>query len=482
VMVGKLFKEVISLFEQAVFKPLPETVFPVSLAGEAFRTMGQGRHIGKIVLNMRDLAVQVRLDASQIFGEATYLITGGLGGLGLVAAEALVARGARHLVLLSRRPPSSETQVFLAELESRGASITIRSLDIANDAEVAVLFAEIRAKFPPLRGILHAAGLLDDALVRNLTPEKLTSVMSGKVAGALALNKQIHPGELDFLLYYASVAGVLGTSGQANYAAANAILDGLAHQQRARGIPAISIDWGTWADVGLAALKQDRGVRLAGHGLTPLTPEEGSNLLFHILGDSPVQVAAMRFDAMAWCDSNPAARRSGTFAAFLDIADSPTADSADFAEHIRQLAKGDVHPALIAWLREQVAAVLRCSIDRIAPDKPLRTLGLDSLMALELRNRLERGLHLKLSATLAWNYPSVAALATHLETKVYVQAAVATDVRPALPPISAAPLKTNHASGKLSEKVSVQPEASACLSAAELLEAELLGVQSLLSK
>jgi len=487
-MVGQLFNEVIELFASGVFVPLPVTIFPVSQAVEAFRTMAQGKHMGKIILSMTDLNATIRLDASQISSYATYLITGGLGGLGLVAAEALVARGARHLVLVSRREASSEAQTIIAGFERRGVQVSVRSLDISSTLEINALFSEIRDDFPPLRGIIHAAGVLNDAVVRHLTEEKFSTVMSGKVGGALAIDRNVRCGELDFLVYYASAAGVLGTPGQANYAAANAILDGLAHQQRRRGIPAVSIDWGSWAEVGLAAIQQNRGARLVSHGLTPLAPAEGTKLLLRVLEESPVQVVAMRFDATAWCDSNQMALTSGMFSALLNGADRQSGGVQDFGEECRRMPHEALTPALVNWLQEQVAAVLRCGIDRVIPDKALKSLGLDSLMALELRNRLERGLHLKLSATLAWNYPTVVALAAHLETKIQTKSQIAehakgaarteSSIAPELP-------QGNNVSGRIfeirpSQEPASQPQSEP--SAAELLEAELLGVQSLLSK
>ncbi|WP_263357616.1 type I polyketide synthase [Acidicapsa ligni] len=487
-MVGELFGEVIALFEQGIFRALPVTVFPISQAGEAFRIMAQGKHMGKIILSMRGSDAQVHLDASRISFNATYLITGGLGGLGLVAAEALVARGARQLVLVSRREPSVEAQVILDKLESQGATILVRSHDLTSSKNVEELFAEIRSSRPPLRGIIHAAGVLDDAVVQHLTAEKFATVMDGKVGGALAIDKNIVPGELDFLIYHSSAAGILGTPGQANYAAANAMLDGLAHQQRSRGIPAISIDWGSWAEVGLAALQQNRGARLTSHGLTPLTPAEGSELLFRILAEAPTQVAAMRFDANAWCDSNPIARRSRVFSALLNEARSTASKTIDIAEQFRWLSSDALRAALTSWVREQVSTVLRCEIERVAQDKALRSLGLDSLMALELRNRLERGLHLKLSATLAWNYPTVVALAAHLETKLASGtpgSALASALAKSETIDSAALPQENLSSIKIFEEASTHAtpvRSHVDPSAAELLEAELMGVQSLLHK
>ena len=271
-MVGGMFAEVMKLLNDGSIIPVPTTVFPVSSAADAFQLMASGGHIGKIVLNMRDEAAMIRRDKSRLDKKATYLITGGLGGLGLVTAQALAQHGARHLVLTSRRKASEEALQVIAALKESGVTIETRQADMRADADVEALLEEITATMPPLRGIVHAAGILDDGVVSHLSLSKFESVMAGKVGGALAMDARVKYFDLDFLLYYSSAAGILGSPGQANYAAANTMLDALAHNQRTRGIPAISIDWGSWSEVGLAAVKDNRGARIASRGLKPLSP------------------------------------------------------------------------------------------------------------------------------------------------------------------------------------------------------------------
>jgi acyl carrier protein/NAD(P)-dependent dehydrogenase (short-subunit alcohol dehydrogenase family) len=338
------------------------------------------------------------------------------------------------------------------------------------EAEVGALLDDIRETMPPLRGIVHAAGILDDAVVAHLSPAKFQSVMAAKVGGALALDANVQGGDLDFLVYYSSAASVLGTPGQANYAAANAMLDALSHNQRLRKIPAISIDWGNWGETGLAAASENRGARMASQGLHPLTSKEGAALLMRILDEAPVQVAAMSLDADRWCAFFPAAARSGLLANLMRQSANQAVDGGDFAASLRLLAGEQLHAALIEWLRQQVAAVLRLDSERVPQDKALRSLGLDSLMALELRNRLERNLRLKLSATLVWNYPTITAIAAHLESRLAARLPGESEA-PNFSTTSAATTKTQP-SGPQSE-----PDNK---SIAEMLEAELLGAESLL--
>jgi acyl transferase domain-containing protein/acyl carrier protein len=468
-MVGELLQEVMERFSAGDFSPAPTTVFPVSRAGDAFEHLARAAHIGKVVVGMDEPAIEVRRNADRLHAVASYLITGGLGGVGLEIAEALVRHGARHLVLTSRHAPSTAALEGISRLEQLGADVEIHQSDVSDPNAVRALLAAIPEGPRPLRGIVHAAGILDDGVAANLSEEKFHRVMAGKVSGALAIDAVVRPGQLDFLVYASSVAGVLGNAGQGNYAAANAMLDALAHRQRARNIPAVSIDWGTWSEVGLAAVADNRGARLETHGLMPLHPKFGQALLMKVLAGLPVQVAALILDADRWCAASAASARSGLLDSLrrsTDGAQRPDADGlAEFAA-----AQGDeLRNRLVAWLRQQVAAVLRLDVERVPEDKAVRSLGLDSLMALELRNRLERHLHMKLSATLVWNYPTIAKLAEFLQKR----------------------LEENRQKGSSDElpahssKAPVAPEpvpaTAGVLSASEMLEAELLEAETLLN-
>jgi acyl transferase domain-containing protein/NADPH:quinone reductase-like Zn-dependent oxidoreductase/acyl carrier protein len=470
-MVGSMFAEVMELFRTGVFKPSPTSIFPVSAASEAFRRMANGEHIGKIVLNVRDRKAMIQRDEIRLSGNATYLITGGLGGLGLVTAQAFIEHGARHLVLVSRNAASEQVRQAIAELEESGAIISVRQADLSVERQAESLLKEVRETMPPLRGIVHAAGVLDDAVISHLSLENFKNVMAGKVGGALALDAQIGPGDLEFLVYYSSVAGILGTPGQANYAAANAMLDALAHRQRTRGIPAIAINWGTWGEVGLAAAAENRGARIALQGLKPLTRKEGAGLVLKILTESPVQIAAMHLDAGQWCASHPAAAKSAFFANLTSRSSTAASGAEDSAAGLELLTNEEMR----VWLRRQVAAVLRLDVERVPDSKPLRSLGLDSLMALELRNRLERALKLKLSATLVWNYPTVSALAGHLVGRL-----AASHPEQKQQKLHAEPV-VREATIKPSPAAVPSPNVGG-LSVAEMLEAELLGAESLLNQ
>jgi acyl transferase domain-containing protein/acyl carrier protein len=467
-MVGAMLGEIAERFAAGDFHALPTTTFPVADAREAFRWMARAEHKGKVVIEMKDAQVEIGLDASQLRAKATYLITGGLGGVGLKAAEVLVESGARHLVLTSRGAASPEAQETIAALRERGAEVITRQADVSDPNAVSALFAEIRLSPWPLRGIFHAAGVLDDGVASHLTLGKFAAVMAGKVGGALAMDALLKPGELDFLLYASSAAGVLGTAGQANYAAANAVLDALAHCQRAAGIPAVSIDWGSWADIGLAAAAENRGRRLESAGIKPLRPEEGQILLRGILAEMPVQAAAMHLDTELWCKAYPAAERSGLLTHLRRMDGEIVPGNGDGLGELATLRGETLLGALAGWLRRQVASVLRLDLERVLEDKALRSMGMDSLMSLEFRNRIEKHLRIKLSVTMIWNYPTIAKLAGHLQSRLELSAQSRVQAKVEYE-------KPEPAAGNGREAGSVSQ-----MSAADLLKAELLEADGLL--
>jgi len=207
----------------------------------------------------------------------SYLISGGLGGLGLTFAQWLVRRGARHLVLLGRQRPTAEQQAQVAQLVQAGAEVLVLPVDVAEAAQVAQVLARVRGEWPPLRGVIHAAGVLADRTLRELDEAELRAVMLPKVSGAWQLHVQTQADELDFFVLCSSVTALLGTPGQANYAAANAFLDGLAHARRVQGLAGLSVNWGPWAEVGMVARMGER----AGWGarLERIAPAQGVAVL-----------------------------------------------------------------------------------------------------------------------------------------------------------------------------------------------------------
>ncbi len=281
----------------------------ITKAAEAFRSMAGARHIGKLVLRMTppERVGELRWPGPVFRDDSTYLVTGGLGGLGLAAAEWLADQGAGALVLLGRSEPGREAATRLDALRSSGVDVTVEAVDVADEDAVAEVLDGIAGGARPLRGVLHAAGVLEDATLAGLDVARFRAPLQPKVAGAWNLHRLSAQAPLDFFVLYSSVAGVLGTSGQANYAAGNSFLDSLAGHRRAHGLPATSIAWGPWSSVGLAASADERGARLAAQGLGSLDIAEGMSLLGTAMVTGPACPVVMRFKPPTWLASHPAA-------------------------------------------------------------------------------------------------------------------------------------------------------------------------------
>jgi acyl transferase domain-containing protein/acyl carrier protein len=418
--VGALLREVVGIVEQGTLSPLPLRSFPVGEVADAFRHIAQAHHIGKVVIRVagEDPRIEAAGRSSRALSKGTYLVTGGLGGLGLAVARWLAGKGARHLALVGRTGPSPVAAEAVEELGRAGVEVRILRADVTDEADVARALTEIEETMPPLRGVVHAAGVLDDGTVLHLDRSRLDVVMAPKVAGAWNLHALTAGQTLDFFVLFSSVTSMLGSPGQANYAAGNAFLDALAAHRRALGLSALAIDWGPWREVGMAA-REDREERLALRGLSSLTPEQGLNAMEGLLQDGRAHMAVMHFDFGKWCGSDATVATSPllTRLAPENGGDrvSQEAGSGSLRDALLSVEPGRRRrAALETHLRERVAQVLRLALARVDVNKPLRALGLDSLTGLELRNRLEADLGQKLPATMVWNHPSVTALVPYL--------------------------------------------------------------------
>jgi acyl transferase domain-containing protein len=417
---GQLLREVLALVAQGTLTPLPHRTFPVAEAAEAFRTMSQGRHLGKLVIEMEDDSVPISApsQAGHFHAEASYLVTGGLGGLGLSLARWMVERGARRLVLAGRGGVGASAEEAVAALRRAGADVVVARADVSSRADVARLLEGIAASGHPLRGVFHLAGLLDDSLVAQQDRARFRKVMAPKVDGAWNLHLLTKDLPLDSFVLYSSVASLVGSPGQANYAAANAFLDALAAYRRAAGLPGLSIGWGPFSEVGLAAAQANRGGRVQERGMANLTPAEGLVLLASLLERDEAHVGAVHLDARQWLDFYPTLASSTLFSSLAQASERTGSRDTGATQAILAAPPERRKTLMERFVRDQLARVLQADPARIASDAPLKTLGLDSLTGLELRNRLEAGTALKLSSTLLWTYSSVAALSEHLLTLV----------------------------------------------------------------
>jgi NADPH:quinone reductase-like Zn-dependent oxidoreductase/acyl carrier protein len=413
-----MFDDLLGALANGSLHALPIKVFPLDQAQEAFRYMAQARHVGKIVLRMPATDVQSRRIVS---ADATYLVTGGLGGLGLQTAHWLVERGARHLVLAGRRVPDAAAVRFVANLESAGVVVRVVQADIADRAQVQAVLAEIGRDMPPLRGVIHAAGIVHDAVLMNQHWSEARNVMRGKAHGAWLLHDATRDMALDFFVMYSAAGVLLGARGQGVYPAANAELDGLAHWRRRLGLPALSVAWGAWAGAGMAGQAAAQGQdQWADRGLHKIEPEQGFARLETLLRDGATCAAVLPIDWQRFLARLPEGMDRGFFAAVAPRSGEARGEAAatqptTVASRIKALPAGQRRDALMRHLSERALHVLDLDTTMaVDPRAPLKDIGLDSLMAVELRNALTRSIGQPLPATLLFDYPTLDALTDHL--------------------------------------------------------------------
>lgn len=416
--IASLLTEVLELFRMGVFTPLPAKVFPVSGAVDAFTAMAQARHTGKLVLSLQDSAATlVPRQASApvaIREDATYWITGGMGGLGLSLAQWMVGQGARNIVLIGRNAPSAAAEQAIATMREAGADIRPIRADVSSTEALQSVLTQTHS-MPPVRGIVHAAAVLDDHTLTELNANHITKVFGPKARGAWNLHTITRDMPIEFFVLYSSVTALLGSPGQSNYSAANAFLDTLAHARRTSGLPAVSIQWGPFSDVGMAAAMEKRGERLARRGLSSLSPEDGAVAFARVLKACPPTIGIMRFSVRQWLESYPQAAASPFLSELRkESGKAVQVQSSGVREKIQQLAPELRFGSVVQHVVEQLARVIRTEASRIDPGASFTSLGIDSLMSIELRNRLEASLAIKLPPTLLFTYASPSALAAHL--------------------------------------------------------------------
>ncbi len=393
---------------------LPVHAWDVRQARDVFRFMGQARHIGKVVLT----------PPAEIQVEGTVLITGGTGQLGSMLARHLVeTREVRNLILTSRRGLDAPGAIELqAELTALGAKVQIAECDVSDRDQLEHLIESIPVEFP-LTGVLHAAGILEDGMLDSLSSEQLDRVLAPKVDAAVHLHELTQHLDLGVFVLFSSAAGVLGAPGQANYAAANAFLDALAAHRRARGLPAVSMAWGWWQQASEMTGRMDEldMVRLRRSGVQAMSSEEGLNFFESALESSDALTIPVRLDMVALRDQARSGMLPALWRSFVKAQGVRAASTTNgsLTPRLASLDKEARHAALIELVRTQVAAVLgHASADTIDPSSAFKGLGFDSLLAVELRNRLSGSLDIQLPTTLVFDYPTPEELGAYLSEQL----------------------------------------------------------------
>jgi polyketide synthase 12 len=423
-LIQAMFTKLSKLFEEGALEPLPITTWDIRKAPDAFRYIQQAKHVGKVVLEL----------PRGFDPDGTVLITGGTGALGAMVAKHLVERhGARHLLLVSRSGEESASGKRLAvELELLGAQVQLVACDVADREALAAVLDQHVPDERPLTAVFHTAGVLDDGVIGSLNPERIDNVFRPKVDAGIVLHELTAEREIGAFVLFSSIVGVMGNAGQASYAAANAFLDALAAHRQANGLPATSLAWGPWGGEGMAARLSDADrARMRRRGLVPLAPSDGLALLDTALGRPDAMLVPAHLDTSSVAthgEAPPTMLRGMVRAAPRPRAATATGTATvGLEQRLAALAESERERAVLDLVRTEIASVLDLGRpESLGPDRPLKDLGLDSLVAVELRNRLQGVTGLRLPSTLLFDYPTPGALAKMIREELNLDQAVAT--------------------------------------------------------
>ena len=409
--VGETLREVMAQLSAGVLRPLIHSRWPLAEAGPALAFMRAARHLGKIVVTNNPLA------RGRLREDRTYLVTGGLGGIGVAVANWLADRGAGAIVLNGRRDPDPEAAEAIEALRRRGVRVEVELADVTDTDAVDAMLARMDEQLPPLGGVIHSVGVLSDAALTNQTWASFERVLWPKIVGAWHLHRATEDRDLDLFVLFSSRVGVMGNPGQANHAAANAFLDQLAGHRRALGLPGQAMAWGAWSEIGEAAEQRERiEQRRAALGGRWFTPQQGIRAMERLVRQDATTSVVMSMD---WSVFGEAVEDRPPLLEDLLSSGSDGADESAPADDLLTQLRGGPAAApeqvLVSFLQQEVQAVLRLP-KAPSPTVGFFDLGMDSLMAVELRNRLNRTFagEYVASNTVVFDYPDIASLARHV--------------------------------------------------------------------
>lgn len=407
VMFREIYFEVHDLLEAGVLEPLPVRVFAADEVSDAFRFMARAHHIGKVVVRMDEGQIPVHRGSPAAQGireEGVYLVTGGLGGFGLEVARWLVVKGARHLVLVGRSGASTDhARRAVADLEGAGARVDVLACDVADRGQVRELFEHISGLGVPLRGVFHSAMVLSDGVIAEQDCSSFERVMAPKALGGWYLHEETQVYEknqgtpLDHFVTFSSISALIGNAGQANYVAANAFLDGLAHYRRDLGLPAKSINWGVLKDVGVVARNPEVEAHLSRMGIEGFTTFEALAALEAMLGLEHPQLGVAKINWQTWAGQGRGRSVAPRYERLIHIAGEEHGLGLPAA--IEGLIGLDEEARMeqMTWLLvETLAKVTRMAVERIDVNSSLDHMGVDSLAAVDLASHLELTLQIEI--------------------------------------------------------------------------------------
>ena len=409
---GRVLRDIMERISTGELEPIVHSRWPLAEAGSALSFMRSARHLGKIAVSAPPIT------GGRLRQDRTYLVTGGLGGIGCAVAEWMAERGAGTIVLNGRRGPDATAEETIGALRDRGLTVQVELADVTDTGALDRMLARIDRNLPPLGGIIHSVGVLSDGALTNQSWERFERVLSPKILGAWHLHRATLDRDLDMFVLFSSRVGVMGNPGQTNHSAANAFLDQLAGHRRALGLAGQAIAWGAWSEIGEAAEQRERiDRRRSALGGRWFTPQQGIRALDRLVRQDATSAVVM---AMDWAVFEEAVEErppllDELLAATAETEAEEAASSQDVLTRLRQAPSGERENVLVSFLQGEVRAVLRLP-SAPSPTVGFFDLGMDSLMAVELRNRLNRAFTGTYTApnTLVFDYPDIATLAAHL--------------------------------------------------------------------
>ncbi|MFZ2725738.1 MAG: type I polyketide synthase, partial [Methylococcaceae bacterium] len=424
----QLFGEMMQLFHQGILHPLPYTTFDANQVIDAFRYMQQARQIGKIVVTyeqgIRSKASVKALPVAplKLSANASYLITGGLTGFGLKTAQWLADKGAGALILLSRTgKASAEDQPIIDNLIAQGVSVLCASCDVSDKAALQTILNDAEKTLPPLKGIIHAAMVIEDGLARHSTQEQIDKVFTPKIEGAWHCHELTKDKALDFFVLYSSVTTLFGNPGQSNYVAANTWLEALAAYRNKLGLPATCICWGAIDDVGFLARNEKIKAALQSRmGGAALASSTALDILEQMLLNNSPTVGVMEFDWRAMSSFLPSAK-SAKFREFTSHSnDNTDSDSnrADIERLLNELNDADLQSAFVELLKDELSQILLIAKEKIDANQSMYDMGLDSLMGVELMGAIENRFNVQIPVMALSDAPTLNKLAARLITQL----------------------------------------------------------------
>jgi len=425
----KLFAEMMRLFQEGILHPLPYTAFDANQVTDAFRFMQQAKQIGKVVVTYEygihpppPNQAADQPPSWVLSNPASYLVTGGLSGFGLRTAQWLVDKGAKHLILLGRSGASSDqAQTALAQWSKQGLDVHAAACDVTDKTALSAVLKACAANMPPLKGVIHAAAVIDDGLVRNMDENQLRRALTPKIDGALALHELTLDQPLDFFVLYSSVTTLFGNPGQANYVAGNLWLEALAAYRKHHGLPATCVRWGAIDDAGFLArnpkIKEALQNRLGGKALSA---DHALAVLETLLASDHPTLGVMEFDWRAMGNFLPTARHDKFVELALPSASAAHAEDSlpELKRLLDELSDEELQATFIDMLKEELSQILLVSKDKIDANHSMYDMGLDSLMGVELMVAIESRFNVQVPVMALSEAPTLSKLANRLATQL----------------------------------------------------------------